>query len=86
MWRDEAVCLRSITKDDVLKAFDDWLHPDQKRKIVAVQVVGNGATAASEGRPVVDQTKFGQYALDQVEAFRASCKNQIWGKINSKLF
>lgn len=54
--------------------------------MLVVQVIGNGETDASKGRPSVDHTELGQYAVDQVAAFRASCKNQIWGKINSKLF
>lgn len=86
MWRDEAICLRNISKEDVLKAFDEWLNPDKKRRMLVVQVIGNGETDASVGRPSVEHDQVGEFAIEQVTKFRASCKNQTWGRINSKLF
>eukprot|EP00977_Amphora_coffeiformis_P009566 scaffold2204_cov166-Amphora_coffeaeformis.AAC.26 len=86
VWRDEAICLRGVMKEDVLKAFDKWLHPETKRRMLVVQVIGNGETNSSKGRPVVEQDELGEYALTQVTKIRASCKNQTWGRINSKLF
>ena len=86
MWRDEAICLGTISKEDVLKSFDEWLHPEKKRRMLVVQVIGNGETASSTGRPAIDQDSYGDYALEQITKFRASCKNQTWGRINSKLF
>ena len=86
VWRDEAVCLRCITKDDCLKAFDEWLNPDKKRKVLVVKVIGSGETESANGRPSIDPDQLGEYALGQVTQVRAKCKNQIWGKVNSKLF
>jgi len=86
VWRDEAIHLRGVTKEDVLKAFDNWLLPGKNRRLLVVQVIGNGDTNSSKGRPAVEQDKLGDYALEQVAKFRASCKNQTWGRINSKLF
>ena len=86
VWREEAIYLRNIQKEDVLKAFDAWLKPGQKRQIVIVQVIGNGESESSKGRPAVEPDELGIYALEQVTRFRESCKNQTWGKITSKLF
>ena len=78
--------MRSISKADVLRAFDEWLKPGTKRRMLIVEVIGNGETESGKGRPVIEQEQVGQYAIDQVANFRASCKKQTWGKINSKLF
>jgi len=86
VWRDEAVCLRSITKGDALRAFDDWLRPGQPRNMFAVQVIGAGETDASKGRPVVEADRLNDYIDEQVEAFHRLCKKQTWGRVNSKLF
>ena len=80
------MCLRNISKEEVMKAFDEWLHPNKKRRMLVVQVIGNGETEASAGRPRVEQDQLGEFALEQVTKFRASCKTQTWGRINSKLF
>lgn len=85
-WRNETVFLRGISKDDVLKAFDAWLRPGQCRNIMAVQVIGAGNTEASAGRPVVAADRFGAFVDEQVEGFHQLCKNQTWGRVNSKLF
>lgn len=86
IWRDEAIALRSISKDDCLAAFDEWLHPEKKRKMLVVQVIGNGDTEAARGRPSVEPSQIGEYALEKVNQFRSSCKRQTWGRINTKLF
>jgi len=85
-WRDEAVALRSVTKDDALRAFDLWLYPGQQRKMFAIQVIGAGDTDASKGRPLVESDRLHDYIDEQVEAFHRLCKNQYWGRVNSKLF
>ena len=85
-WRDEAICLRSITRDDVLKAFDQWLKPDQKRAILAVQVVGDENKSDESKDETKAATDAGQLTDEQVAAFHKLCKNQTWGRVNSKLF
>ncbi|KAL7570968.1 hypothetical protein ACA910_002594 [Epithemia clementina (nom. ined.)] len=88
VWRDEAVELRKVTKVDVLKAFDTWLHPEKpKRHIMAVQVIGgeDGSNVAV-GKPEVPAGEDGDYADAQIEQFhRLVCKNQTWGRVNTKL-
>uniref|UniRef100_A0A7S2YNV8 Coenzyme PQQ synthesis protein F-like C-terminal lobe domain-containing protein n=1 Tax=Entomoneis paludosa TaxID=265537 RepID=A0A7S2YNV8_9STRA len=84
-WRDEAIHLRTITKKEAIAAYDEWLLPGQKRKIMAVQVIGGGTTEVADGRPDVDPSAFGTYADQQVGHFHQLCKNQSWGRINSKL-
>ena len=84
-WRDEVVALRSITKEDALRAFDQWICPRQKRKMFAVQVIGVGDTNASQGRPVVDPDRLCDFIDEQVDIFHRFCKNQFWGRVNAKL-
>jgi secreted Zn-dependent insulinase-like peptidase len=85
-WRNETICLKSISKDDVLAALNEWMCPGSKRNILAVQVIGSGKTDASIGRPVVETDQLVGYAEEQVQSFHKLCKNQLWGRVNSKLF
>jgi secreted Zn-dependent insulinase-like peptidase len=86
-WRNETVFLRGVSKNDVINAYDDWLRPGQRRKILAVQVIGGaGDTDASNGRPVVKPDCVADFVDEQVEAFHKLCKKQTWGRVNSKLF
>jgi secreted Zn-dependent insulinase-like peptidase len=85
-WRNETICLKSLTKDDVLRTFDSWLRPGQLRKIMAVQVIGTGDTDASKGRPEINGEIHGIYVDRQVSEFHAKCKKQTWGKVTAKLF
>lgn len=86
-WRDEAACLVEITKEEVIEAYDKWLNPDQdhRRQVLALQVIGTGRGAVSRARPKVEG-ELGDYIDAQVRAFRDRCKDQIWGRVNSKLF
>ena len=85
-WRNETICLKGISKEDVLAFLDEWMFPGKKRNILAVQVIGTGETDASKGRPVVESNHEVDYADGQVQAFHKLCKNQSWGRVNSKLF
>jgi secreted Zn-dependent insulinase-like peptidase len=126
-WRDEAVILRTMTKERVLQAFDTWIQPAvaaHKRRILVVRVIaattaaaattndedgdaamnesnGNatdstavaadGATPviaqAAQGRPDVSPDDWGDYVDAQVAHFgKTVCKQQTWGRVNSKLF
>lgn len=86
VWRDETICLRGLSKTDVLNAFDSWLRPGQRRNILTVQVIGAGDTDASLGRPLVESDHFHTHVDEQVAAFHQLCKLQTWGRVNSKLF
>ena len=85
-WRNEALCLKTLTKQEVIEAFDKWLAPTTRRKMLAVQVVGSGTGDAAMGRPEVESDAFGTYVDEQVSAFHSHCKQQYWGRVNSKLF
>jgi hypothetical protein len=80
------VYLRSVTKEGALKAFNEWLHPEHKRRMLVVEVIGNGETDSAYGRPSVEPEELGDYAHDQILRARSACKGQSWGKINAKLF
>jgi len=86
--RNEAQALRNVTKEAVLDAFDKWLLPTSKRRMMVVQVIcatqqqENGETTdASMGRPEVDPSQLAVYCDSLVEDFHKACKNQTWGKI-----
>lgn len=79
--RNEALCLRNVTKKDVLEAYDTWLLPGRKRRTVVVQVIGSGDSSVSRGRPDVEVSRLGQYADDLVQEFHKFTKGQTWGKI-----
>lgn len=86
-WRNEAVYLRNhVCRDDVIKAFDDWLNPDKcKRRIFTVQVIGNGQGEACKGRPEVEASHLQDFFDEQIGQFHKICKKQTWGRVNSKL-
>lgn len=85
-YRDEAICLRSVQKGDLLKAFDKWLNPASHRNVIAIQVIGTGEGDVSIGRPFLESDKVDDY-LDAVSSdFHILCKAQTWGRVNSKLF
>lgn len=85
--RDETVCLRSVTKENVLAAYDDWLMPTcsggkaREQRAIAVQVIGANDGQASVGRPLVDGSDVGEYTDEQVLAFLDLSKKATWGKI-----
>lgn len=85
-WRNEAEFLRTVNKEEVLKAFDKWLMPGGKRSIMTVNVIGLGEEECQHGRPECKADAVDDYCDEQVEIFHKACKNQFWGRINSKLF
>jgi secreted Zn-dependent insulinase-like peptidase len=81
--REEVICLRSISKEDVLKAYDDWLAPGSKtRRRLAVQVICSEGDAAM-GRPeTTKETDVSEFNGMRVKEFHSKhCKNQTYGKI-----
>jgi len=85
-WRNEAIFLRSVTKNDVIEAFDTWLLPGQKRKILIVDVIGTGELNSSTGRPQVKADGLEEFIDERISEFHGRCKQQTWGRVNSKLF
>ena len=79
--REEVVCLKSITKDEVLKAYDEWLSPENsKRRQVIVKVVASEGPA-SAGRPDVQCEDAESHNDSCVDSFHAFCKHQTFGRI-----
>ena len=83
--RNEALALRNVSKKIVLEAFDKWLNPAGKRRMMVVQVIcaqqNCEKSDASSGRPEVEPAQVGAYCDDLVRDFHDICKNQTWGKI-----
>lgn len=75
-WRHETIILRSITKEQTIKAYDDWLTPGNVlRRRLIVQVLGG------EGRPKVNDSEVMQIMEDSVSAFHGKMTS-TWGKIS----
>jgi hypothetical protein len=84
--RNEAVCLRSITKGRVVASYDEWLLPmtdgnPRKRRMLAVQIIGSGEGSASMGRPEIDDSALGNYVDEAVHSYHKAIGNATWGKI-----
>jgi secreted Zn-dependent insulinase-like peptidase len=84
--RNEAVCLRSITKERVLASYDEWLLPTtdgypRKRRMLSVQIIGSGEGPASLGRPEIDDSALGYHVDEAVQSYRKAIGNATWGKI-----
>jgi nardilysin len=81
--REEVVYLRSFTKEDVLKAYDEWLAPESKtRRRLAIQVISSEGDA-SVGRPEIEKDINVSAFNDQcIKEFHSKhCKNQTFGRI-----
>jgi nardilysin len=85
-WRNEAVVLKSITKDDVISAFEKWLKPGIPRSMLIIKVIGTGESNSSKGRPDVDPKDVEEFCDSEVGKFHEKCNKQFWGRINAKLF
>ena len=92
-YRDEVIVLRSLTKNDVLQAFDDWLSPfeleskkKQKRRQLIVQVIGNTSEMESEANNDTNDDTMTlverRIQVDKaVSNYHQFAKNNTWGKI-----
>jgi nardilysin len=86
VYRNEALELRSLTKELVLTAFDDWLLPSdegkkRERRALVVQVIGSGETASAHGRPNVDSEAIPAFADEKVRDVHKSVGGTTWGKV-----
>jgi nardilysin len=78
-WRNEAVELKGVTRQDVLDAFDRWLAPSSDQTaMLAVSVIGSGPGDVSSGRPAVEAEGHGSFVDEQVSSFHSLCKNQFF--------
>ena len=87
--RREVQCLKTITKEQVIAAFDEWLNPlrsngqPNKRRRLIVHVIGSGDGAASLDRPLLDKGVVVGDEIDRiVQQFHTSIKHDNWGKIS----
>ena len=83
--RNEALALRGLSKTTVLEAFDKWLNPKTKRRMLVVQAIcapqNGGSDAAPKGRPDVEPSQVSSFVDACVNEFHQKCKQQTWGKI-----
>lgn len=87
--RKEAHCLKSITKEKLIEAYDEWLNPEcpkgkpKKRRRMVFQVIGSGDGPVSTGRPVVENWKAVGDEIDAlIKKFHQSVKNETWGRVS----
>ena len=82
--RNEALCLRTITKDDLLHAYDEWLLPQSssgkanKRRRVIIHVIGTGEGDASNGRPDVEAGRVDAEADQRILNFHKCSGEAFW--------
>jgi hypothetical protein len=79
--REEVLCLKTITKEETLKAYDDWISPknSKTRQVIVKAVASEGP--ASIGRPDIKCEEAEKHNDNCVESFHAFCKHQTYGKI-----
>lgn len=87
-YRKEVQCLQSISKEELMEAYDAWLSPvckddkPKKRRRLVVHVIGSGDGDASIGRPVVENEKAVGDEIDTIiRQFHNSVKHETWGRI-----
>jgi secreted Zn-dependent insulinase-like peptidase len=79
--REEVICLKTITKEQTLEAYDKWISPEnKKRRRLIVKVIASEGPAA-EGRPDVNQEDVELFADQCVAACHSFCKNQTYSRV-----
>jgi secreted Zn-dependent insulinase-like peptidase len=79
--REEVLHLKTITKDEILKAYDEWLSPNNnKRRQLTVKIIASEGPAAI-GRPDVKPDDVSDFNDDAVKAIHSACKNQTYGRV-----
>jgi hypothetical protein len=82
--RKEVQCLKTISKDQLVKAYDEWLNPYSRggkpteRRRMIFHVIGDGVS--SMGRPEIEDV--GEEIERVVRHFHSSVKNGSWGRIS----
>jgi secreted Zn-dependent insulinase-like peptidase len=86
--REEVHCLRSITKEVLIDAYDRWFMPvsdegkQRKRRGLVFQVIGSGEGEVSSGRPPIDPTvSLGVQVDNLIAQFHSNTKDS-WGRIS----
>jgi len=82
--RDEAVYLKSVTKDEVTAAYDKWLFPTEvsgemrERQRLVVHVIGSGEGPSSSGHPELDSEVIDAEVENQIRAFHEAAGSNAW--------
>ena len=81
--REEVICLRSVSKEETLKAYDEWLSPESNtRRRVAIQVISSEGDASAGKPEVANGVEISEYNDARVQEFHTKhCKNQTFGRI-----
>lgn len=79
--RNEAHTLRSVTKEEVIAAFDNWLCPSKstRRKLV-VHAIGTKEGVSSLNRPIIPPEDVGNAIDKQVSSFHKTIGNKYYGR------
>lgn len=79
--REEVICLKTITKEETLKCYDEWISPENtKLRQVIVQAVASEGPAAV-GKLDVNCEEAEKYNDSCVVEFHKFCKKQTFGRI-----
>lgn len=81
--RKEAEALRNITKDHLLKSFDQWLSTNNaKRRKLEIRTIGTSEGMASEGRPIMGpEESIGESIDEKIFNFHKLAGHKTFGKI-----
>ena len=80
--RNEAQALRSVTKEQVISAFDMWLCPTNSTiPRLIVHAIGTKDGVSSLNRPAIPTDDIGRAIDDKVKAFHSAGGKKTWGKI-----
>jgi hypothetical protein len=85
--REEVHCLRSITKEGLIDAYDRWFMPvcdkgqHKKRRGLVFQVIGSGDGDVSSGRPPTDPAIGLGVQVDELIAQFHNTTKDTWGRI-----
>jgi hypothetical protein len=84
--REEVHCLRSITKELLIDAYDRWFMPvcdkgiERKRRVLVFRVIGSGEGDVSKGRPLSVGLTPWKHVDELIHQFHANNKD-TWGRI-----
>ena len=83
VYRNEALCLRGISKDELIKAYDELLYPGgadgkkRERRCISVHVIGTNK-AACAGRPDIKADRIGEEVDRMISLLQNSIGGAIW--------
>jgi len=81
--RNEALCLRGITKDDLLQAYDEFLLPrcsdgiKRERRCITVHVIGT-SDGACAGRPNIEADRIEEEVDRKISSVHKANSGAIW--------